>query len=183
MTNDWDTYQHVEHFSVEGQVEFKSILYIPERAPFDMFQQQENKKKNSIKLYVRRVFITDECEELLPEYLSFVKGLVDSEDLPLNISREILQQNKIIKVIKKNLVKRTLQMISDLADDTDNYMKFYKEFSEKLKLGLYEDSANMSKLASFMRYYSAKSQKEMISLDTYISKMPDGQNVIYYIIR
>ena len=179
LTNDNDEYLGVKHYKIEGTIEYKSIIYIPKRPPMDMFEKK--RKKNNIKLYVRRVFIMDECEEIIPEWLCFIKGIVDSDDLPLNISREMLQQNKILKAMNKNIVKKSIELFTELTEDKEKYKIFYEQYNKNIKLGIHEDKNNKIKLIELLRYKTTKNENEYISLNDYTNNMKDEQKFIYYI--
>jgi molecular chaperone HtpG len=181
FSNDWQDYIMKHHFTVEGNYEFTVLLYIPHKDKMAMFNP--NRKNNNIKLHVRRVFITDECKELVPEYMvEFLKGIVDSNDLPLNVSREMLQENKIIGIIRKQIVKKVLTLLLNTAkDEPETYMTFYKEFSKNIKLGVHDDSKNKDKLVKLLRFKSSNNTDKLISFDDYIKDMKEGQTDIYYI--
>jgi len=191
------------HFTAEGDVEFKAVLFVPPKAPNDLYESYYNSKKSNLKLYVRRVFISDEFDELLPKYLNFLMGLVDSDTLPLNVSREMLQQHSSLKTIKKKLIRKALDMIRriaeedpDEANDKDKkevetssdddekkgqYAKFWNEFGKSIKLGIIEDATNRNRLAKLLRVETTKSDGKLTSLDQYISRMKAGQKDIFYI--
>jgi molecular chaperone HtpG len=184
ITHDWEDAITWKHFKVEGQLEFRALLYIPKRPPFSMFNRAQQKPDN-IKLFVRRVFIMDNCEDLIPEWMTFIRGVVDSDDLPLNISREMLQQNKIIKVIHKNIVKKMLELMTDLANDPDraeDYKAFYDTYSKNIKLGIHQDRTNRDKLTNLLRFTTSRTKGDkQISLKEYVDRMKEGQTKLYYI--
>merc|ERR1711953_459297 len=196
------------HFNAEGEIEFKSILFLPKKAPMDMMDNYWT-KKSEVKLFVRRVLVAEKFDELLPRYLNFVRGVVDSDDLPLNVSREQLQQNKIMKVISKKLVRKVLELMKKLAkegdgdeededkeeentheakkeekkdkkDEESTWLKFWKEFAKNLKMGCYEDDSNRSKLSKLLLFKSTKSEGKDINLDKYLDRMQESQESIYY---
>lgn len=170
------------HFNAEGEVSFRSILFIPKESPVNLMTDF-HKKINNIKMYVRRVFITDEFEEMLPRYLNFISGVVDSDDLPLNVSRETLQQHKLLKVIKKKLVRKALEMIKKIAEDDEDkekYKTFWKQYGTNIKLGLIDDFANRSRLAKLLRFPTSHSSTDETSLNDYLARMKEGQTNIFF---
>lgn len=180
FTKDTQKYLAHTHFSAEGEVSFKSILFVPKTAPSDIFQNY-NKAVDSIKMYVRRVFISEPVDDLVPKYLSFVRGVVDSDDLPLNVSRETLQQSKLLKIIKKKIVRKILDMIKKLSEE--DYLMFWKEYGTNIKLGIMEDSSNKNRLSNLLRFESSNSEEErkLTSLEDYVKRMKPDQEFIYFI--
>lgn len=173
-----DPLAHI-HFTAEGEVTFKSILFVPTAAPRGLFDEYGSKKNDYIKLFVRRVFITDDFNDMMPKYLNFVKGVVDSDDLPLNVSRETLQQHKLLKVIRKKLVRKTLDMIKKIAEEQYNE-KFWKEFGTNIKLGVIEDHSNRTRLAKLLRFQTSNSDTVLTSLEAYVERMKEKQDKIYF---
>ena len=171
LSIDREDHLSVKHPIVEGQLEFRALLFVPRRAAFDLFETK--KKRNNMKLYVRRVFTMD------AEWLNFVTGVVGSEDFPLNVARGTLQQNKVLLVIKKKLEKMCLEKFTEVAEKNDDYNKFYKQFGKRLKLGIHEDSTNRSKIAELMRFKSSRSGDEQISLKEHVDRMNVGHNDMY----
>ncbi|XP_035257321.1 endoplasmin isoform X3 [Anguilla anguilla] len=173
-----DPISHI-HFTAEGEVTFKSILFVPASAPRGLFDEYGSKKNDFIKLFVRRVFITDDFHDMMPKYLNFIKGVVDSDDLPLNVSREALQQHKLLKVIRKKLVRKTLDMIKKIAEEQYNE-KFWKEFGTNIKLGVIEDHSNRTRLAKLLRFQTSHSETVLTSLEHYLERMKEKQDKIYF---
>ncbi|GKZ00276.1 hypothetical protein MPSEU_000980500 [Mayamaea pseudoterrestris] len=171
------------HFVLEGQVECKALLYIPGMLPFELSKDMFDENSRNIRLYVKRVFINDKFEDLMPRWLKFVRGVVDSNDLPLNVSREILQKSKVLSIINKRLVRKSLDMIREIAEDEDKsrYIMFWNNFGKYLKVGIIEDDKNKKDIAPLLRFFSSKSTEEYTSLDNYVAAMPEGQKAIYYV--
>ena len=178
ISRNFDTPWMRLHFKAEGSIEYTGLLYIPSEAPYDLFQPD---RQQSLKLYVNRVFISDKIDDLMPAYLRFVKGIIDSADLPLNISREMLQQNALIAKIKNGTVSRILKELKKRSEDYDDYMKFWKTFGIAFKEGIYEDVSNRAEVAELSRFYSTNDTERLTSLDEYISRLKEDQKNIYYI--
>ena len=179
----YDEPQKWTHFALEGQIECKALLYIPGMLPFDLSKDMFDENARNIRLYVKRVFINDKFEDLMPRWLKFVRGIVDSNDLPLNVSREILQKSKVLNIINKRLVRKSLDMFRELAEDEDEskFIMFWNNFGKYLKVGVIEDDRNRGDIAPLLRFYSSKSGEEYTSFDKYIDGMPEGQKSIYYV--
>mmetsp|Transcript_4565 Transcript_4565/g.11592 ORF Transcript_4565/g.11592 Transcript_4565/m.11592 type:complete len:776 (+) Transcript_4565:125-2452(+) len=181
--NSYDEPMKYSHFALEGQVEFKSILYIPGMLPFELSKDMFDENTRNMRLYVKRVFINDQFQDLVPRWLKFIKGVVDSSDLPLNVSREILQKSKVLSIINKRIVSKSLDMIRDIAEDEDKskYIMFWNNFGKYLKVGIIEDDRNRKEIANYLRFFSHNSGDEYTSLSEYVDNMPEGQKSIYYV--
>jgi molecular chaperone HtpG len=178
LTHDWEPPLARKHFRVEGSQEFTGLVFIPKRPPFDLFSPEE---RHGVRLHVKRVFIMDDCKELLPRWLRFVRGVVDSEDLPLNVSREILQDSKLVRIIRKQVVKQVLDLLEEIASQRpDDYKELWKNYGAVLKEGLHFDPEYKDRLAKLLRYESSKSEG-LTALTDYVSRMPEGQKAIYYL--
>ena len=176
ISHNWDEPAHIIHKRFEGVTEYEVLMYLPSKAPMDLFRPE---RKHGMQLYCKRVFIMDDCKELLPEYLGFVQGVVDAPDLNLNVSREILQEDRLVRNIKKNLVKQVFSTLEGLEED--KYIEFFEEFGQALKAGIPTDFTNKDRLAALMRYKTTKSGDKYISLDQYIENMKEDQKEIYYL--
>ena len=178
VSHDWEAPLARTHFTIEGSQLFTGLLFLPKRPPFDLHMRDS---ASGIKLHVKRVFVMDDCEALLPEYLRFVRGVVDSDDLPLNVSREVLQQDRLVGQIKKQVTKKVLAMIEELAEERDeDYLTFWGDFGKVLKEGIHSDFSNKDRIAKLLRYQSS-TQEGQTSLAAYVERMPEGQESIYYI--
>ena len=179
----YDEPQKWTHFRLEGQVECKALLYIPGILPFELSRDMFDENARNVRLYVKRVFINDKFEDIMPRWLKFVRGVVDSDDLPLNVSREILQKSKVLSIINKRLVRKSLDMFNELAEDEDSskYIMFWNNFGKYIKVGVIEDNVNKKELLPLLRFFSSKSGEEYTSFDQYIEGMPEGQKSIYYV--
>ncbi len=179
LCHDWEDPLAYRHFKVEGTQLFTGLLFVPTRAPFDLFSAQH---RRGVRLYVKRVFIMDDCEELIPQWLRFMKGIVDSDDLPLNVSRELLQDSRLVQSISKQIVKKSLDCLEELSKDSEKYTKFWETFGSVLKEGIHFSSDHQNRLAKLARFKSSNCGDEWTTLDAYIERMPEEQTEIYYVI-
>ncbi len=171
------------HFSVEGNVDFKALLFLPTELPYELTRDMFSSSARSMRLYVKRVFINDKFEDLIPRWLLFLRGVVDSEDLPLNVGREILQQSRALRIIRQRLIKKSIDMIAEIAVKNETaYEKFWKNFGKYIRVGIIEDDKFRNDLIPLCRFYSSYSNNSMTSLTDYVKRMPSNQTYIFYIV-
>mmetsp|Transcript_9408 Transcript_9408/g.20815 ORF Transcript_9408/g.20815 Transcript_9408/m.20815 type:complete len:429 (+) Transcript_9408:1021-2307(+) len=179
----YDKPMATSHFTVEGNVDFKAMLFLPSEVPYELTRDMFAASARSMRLYVRRVFINDKFEDLIPRWLLFLRGVVDSDDLPLNVGREILQQSRSLRIIKQRLVKKSIEMMSDLAKNETEYATFWRNFGKYVKIGIIEDDKSRDDLVPLLRFYSSAAANDtQTSLPEYVARMPEGQQAIYYVV-